>query len=158
MKAGKALRAIGFIVLCEFAGIIGSLFTFSSIPAWYDLLQKPWFTPPSWVFGPVWLILYALMGVAAFLVWERKKPKGVINYAKAAFIIQLAFNVCWSILFFGLQSIGKGLFDILLLWITLVATIVLFYKVSRRAALILVPYIIWVSIATALNIYLWKLN
>jgi tryptophan-rich sensory protein len=157
MKSGKLMRAALFVVVCELAGVLGSVFAIPAIPTWYAALNKPWFTPPGWVFGPVWIILYALMGIAAYWVWESKKGR-LVPFAKAAFCWQLSFNLYWSLEFFGIKSIRNGLLDILALWVTLAITIVLFWKISRKAALILVPYIIWVSIATALNFYVWKLN
>ncbi len=145
------------IVLCEGAGVIGGIFTAGSIPVWYAALRKPPFTPPNWVFGPVWITLYLLMGIAVFLIWRRglREPK-----AKTAFIvfwIQLAFNVLWSIVFFGLQSIAGGLAVIIVLWLLILLTIILSLRVSRVAGIILIPYILWVSIATYLNVGIWML-
>ena len=158
MKSRKALKVVLSIAICELAGVLGSSFAVSAMPIWYAALNKPWFTPPSWSFGPIWVILYALMGIAAYWIWESKRPKKLIPYAKAAFCWQLSFNVCWSVIFFGFRSIGSGLLDILALWVTLAITIVLFYKISKKAAILLVPYIIFVTIATSLNFYVWILN
>jgi len=158
MKVGQAVKALVFVITCELVGVLGSVFSIRAIPTWYATLTKPWFTPPSWLFGPVWIILYAMMGIAAYLVWESKGHKKLMPFAKSAFCWQLSFNLCWSIFFFGYESLGKGLIDIVAMWVTLLITIVLFYRISKKAALILVPYIVWVSIATALNFCLWRLN
>ena len=144
------------VVLCELAGIMGSLFTFSSIDSWYAALSKPFFSPPNWVFGPVWTILYFLMGVSLYLVWTNKNP--VARSAYAAFGIQLGLNALWSAAFFGLQSPFLGFIVIALLWLAILATIKLFWRYSQNAALLLVPYFLWVSFAAALNFAVWQLN
>ena len=139
---------IGFILLSQAAGLIGSLFTISSIPGWYASLTKPFFTPPNWLFGPVWLALYTLMGIALYMVWQ-KKPKSPQPYL--LFGIQLGLNTFWSILFFGFHLISIAFFEILLLLGGMLLTAWSFSKVSRNAALLFIPYIAWVCIATALN-------
>ncbi|MDP3395384.1 MAG: TspO/MBR family protein [Methanoregula sp.] len=137
--------------------VVGSL-TMGGILNWYATLNKPWFTPPNYVFGPVWTILYILMGISLYLVvsqgWEKKTVKtGVI-----LFILQLGSNLLWSVLFFGFLSPLASLADIFLLLALIVATIVAFYRVSKPAAVLLVPYLIWVCIATALNAGIVLLN
>ncbi len=149
---------IGFIVLSLLAGAIGSLFTFQSIPGWYASLQKPWFNPPNWVFGPVWTLLYILMGSAAYLVYEKGLKNKEVRSALEVFGIQLAFNAAWSIAFFGLRSISGGLVIIALLWLSIVWTMILFWKLSRNAAWLLSPYILWTSFAALLNLSLLFLN
>lgn len=151
-----ARKIIIMIVIAELAGIVGSFFTVPAIGSWYTALNKPWFTPPSWVFGPVWLTLYALMGIAAGLVWHSKSK--IKERALQIYWLQLGLNVVWSMLFFGLRSPLYGLIDIVLMWIAIAATIFVFYKVNKKSAGLLVPYIIWVSIATALNYYVLVLN
>ncbi len=148
------------------AGVIGGFFTSPSIPAWYASLAKPYFNPPNWVFGPVWTILYILMGVAFFLVWRKSgrregkdgRKSKYFNTAAALFGIQLALNALWSIVFFGMHSIGGALAVIGLLWLAILANIVWFWRSSRAAALLLVPYIAWVSFASFLNYVIWTLN
>jgi tryptophan-rich sensory protein len=153
-----AVLLIITVAICLTAGVIGSFFTTPNIPTWYADLNKPWFTPPSWVFGPVWTILYILMGISLFLVlrkgWERRD----VQIGTAVFGIQLVLNILWSYLFFGLRSPLYGLIGIVALWIAILATIVWFFRISRPAAILLVPYIAWVSIATALNYSIYILN
>ncbi len=150
------------VVLCELAGVAGSVFTFPAITGWYATLAKPSFTPPSWVFGPAWTILYALMGAALYLVWREKahntENSSEVKPALFVFGLQLALNVLWSVVFFGLRAPGAALFEIILLWISVIASIVFFLRVSRDAALLLVPYFFWVSFAATLNFYVWLLN
>ncbi|MCL4435674.1 MAG: tryptophan-rich sensory protein [Thaumarchaeota archaeon] len=151
-------RLISAIVVCQLAGVIGSIFTISSIPTWYAGLEKPFFAPPNWLFGPVWLSLYTLMGISLYLVWSRGADTRRGSLALTVFGVQLVLNALWSVLFFGLRSPILGLVEIAALWIMIAATIVLFYRVSRAAALLLIPYIAWVTIAAALNGFIWSLN
>lgn len=152
------LPLLASIALCETVGIVSSLFTFSSVTTWYPLLNKPSFNPPNWVFGPAWTILYALMGISLYLVWKKgTKNKKVIEGLKV-FFVQLAFNFSWSLVFFGLQSPLLALIVILLLWASIVYTIMLFQKISKTAALLLYPYIAWVSFAVLLNLSIVLLN
>ena len=144
------------IFLCELAGVIGSLFTFSSIPNWYAALVRPSFSPPNWLFAPVWTALYALMGIAVYLVYmHKKKPR---NAALLAFGAQLLLNMLWSVVFFGWNSIQGGLIVILLLWLAIIWTIMKFYPIDRFSAYLLVPYLLWVSFAAVLNYYIFILN
>lgn len=152
------LALIGFVALSQAAGVVGSLFTVSNIPSWYATLLKPELAPPNWVFGPVWTTLYLLMGIAAFLVWRRGVSRPAVHRALVVFYLQLAINVLWSVLFFGFQSPLLGLFDIAALWLAIALSIKLFYKVSPRAAYILLPYLAWVSFASYLNFMIWSLN
>lgn len=146
------------IAICEAVGIISALFTFSSITTWYPLLNKPSFNPPNWIFGPTWTILYALMGVSLYLVWKKGiKNKKVSNGLKV-FFVQLAFNFSWSLVFFGLQSPLLALIVIFCLWTSIAYTIILFQKISKPAALLLYPYIVWVSFAVLLNLSIVLLN
>jgi benzodiazapine receptor len=145
---------IAAVVICELAGAIGSLFTAQAIPSWYASLAKPSFNPPGWVFAPVWVVLYAMMGAAAYLVHE--VPAG--RAALGAFSVQLALNVLWSVVFFGLHSIAWALFLIVILWLAIFWTMLESYKVSRKAAYLLVPYLLWVSFAGVLNYAIWMLN
>jgi len=149
---------VAFVMLCELAGVIGSIFTISSIPTWYAVLRKPWFTPPNWLFGPIWLTLYFLMGISLYLVFESKRNKAKEKPALWAFGIQLFLNVLWSVLFFGMHYLLYGFIEIVLLWISIAVTIILFFKVSKVAAYLLLPYILWVTIAALLNYYVFILN
>ena len=149
---------VAFVMLCELAGVIGSIFTISSIPTWYAVLRKPWFTPPNWLFGPIWLTLYFLMGISLYLVFESKRNKAKEKPALWAFGIQLFLNVLWSVLFFGMHYMFYGFIEIVLLWISIAVTIILFFKVSKVAAYLLLPYILWVTIAALLNYYVFILN
>ncbi len=153
--AGKLLAAVA---ICEGAGLLSSVFTVKSIPAWYDKLEKPAYTPPKQAFGPVWTTLYLLMGVSLFLVWRKAPQERKSRPALAAFSGQLALNALWSVAFFGLRSPFAGEVVIALLWLAILATIILFFPISVAAGSLLVPYIIWVSIATYLNTGIWLLN
>jgi tryptophan-rich sensory protein len=146
------------IALPLLAGAIGSYFTTPAVTAWYKLLTKPPLVPPDWVFGVVWNILFILMGIALFLVWKKGWNKPQVKVAVKVFIIQLVLNIVWSIVFFGLQRIDAGLIEIISLWFVILATIMVFHRVSRPAAWLLVPYIAWVSFAGYLNYAIWALN
>ncbi len=154
-EIGKVLLAI---FICELAGIIGSIATYPNIPGWYAGLVKPSFAPPNWLFGPAWITLYALMGAAAYIVWNKGTRKPEIRAALMVFGLQLGLNTLWSFLFFGMRSPLLGLVGIFALWLAIVWTIVLFYRTSKAAAYLLAPYIAWVSFAMALNFYIWQLN
>lgn len=158
MKVGRLPKAILLIMACELGGAVGSVFTFASISTWYAGLAKPSFTPPGWLFGPVWIILYALMGIAIFLVLDEGARNKMKRFALASFEWQIALNIIWPIYFFGFKSISRGLVVIVLLWLTILITIALFYKVSKRAAAIMVPYLLWVTFAMALNAAIFMLN
>jgi len=152
------VKLIVSIVACEGAGGIGAIFTTPAIPTWYAGLKKPAFTPPNSVFGPVWITLYLLMGIAVFMVWRVGLNQEGVAIAFTIFWIQLALNILWSVIFFGLKSISGGMALILLLWIAILVNIILFFGVSPIAGGLLIPYIIWVSIAANLNIRIWILN
>jgi translocator protein len=155
MSQGKSiLGLIGWLMLCFSASAVGVLF----MPGeWYSALNKPAWNPPGWIFGPVWTGLYAMMAVAAWLVWQRggfavqRRPLGL-------FLAQLALNALWTPLFFGLRQPGVAFAVILLLWLAILATLLAFRPVSRAAAWLLVPYLAWVSFAAVLNGTLWRLN
>jgi translocator protein len=149
-------KLIAAILVCQLAGAIGSIFTLQSIPTWYASLTKPAFSPPNWVFGPVWILLYALMGVSAYWIYTSKDKRA--KAALCVFGLQLVLNTLWSIAFFGLRSPLYGLALIVLLWLSIVATIVKFHEINKKAGLILIPYIIWVSFALILNLFIWRLN
>jgi benzodiazapine receptor len=148
------------IVICQAAGFIGSFFTNMSVSTWYLSLAKPWFTPPGWLIGLVWFILFVLMGVSMFFIWRNnlRLNNPPIKNAIVLFGVQLIVNVLWSAIFFGLRSPIAGLGAIAALWILILVTIIMFWRVSRDAALLLVPYILWVSFAAYLNYTVWVLN
>jgi tryptophan-rich sensory protein len=142
---------------CLLVGVSGSLVTATSVREWYPHLQKPSWTPPSAAFGPVWTVLYLLMGVSAWLIW-RDSVGSARRKALLIFMIQLVLNGTWSFLFFGLRSPGWAALEIVLLWSSIVATMLAFARISRLAAGLLLPYLLWVSYAAALNVAIWNLN
>ncbi|MCX6706293.1 MAG: tryptophan-rich sensory protein [Candidatus Woesebacteria bacterium] len=151
-------RLIFAIALCQAAGIIGSLFTFSSIPTWYAALTKPSFNPPSWVFGPVWTILYTLMGISLYLILSKGLKKKEVKIAVNLFVWQLIANSLWSIIFFGMKNIPLALIEIIVLLLLVFTTIQKFYKINKTAAYLLIPYFFWGSFATFLTYSIWILN
>lgn len=157
MKRIDIIKLVTAIVLTVVLGAVGGLVTAAEIPVWYAGLNKPAFNPPNWLFGPVWTMLYLLMGISCFLVW--KLPVTVQrNKALALFIIQFVLNFCWSFIFFGMHELGWALIEMGILWMAILLTIIHFSKLSKTAAWLLVPYIAWVSFAFILNAAIWKLN
>lgn len=157
--ARSALVLLAFVIICFAAAGLGSLATASQVApgGWYDTLDKPFFTPPSWLFGPVWSALYLAMAVSGWLVWRERGSAGA-RTALALFFAQLALNSLWSIVFFGLESPSLGLVEILILWAVIFLTIRAFRQISRPAATLLIPYLAWVTFATFLNAGIWWLN
>jgi len=153
---GLASKIVVMIIIAEAAGALGSLVTFPAISTWYSALIKPPFSPPNFLFGPVWTMLYALMGIAAGLIWNSKSKKK--SQALKIYGFQLALNVLWSMVFFGLRSPFFAFVEIAFLWISIAWTMIEFKKISRNAFYIMVPYIVWVSIALVLNISIVLLN
>ncbi|OGC42903.1 TspO protein [candidate division WOR-3 bacterium RBG_13_43_14] len=157
MHMRSYIKLIISLLVCLGSGFIGSIFTTPRISTWYTTLQKPAFNPPNWLFGPVWTMLFILMGIALFIIWNKDNVPG----ARAAifiFAVQLIFNILWSIVFFGLKSPIGGIFMIIILWILIVITIFFFYRQSLVAGVLLVPYLLWVSFASVLNIAIYLLN
>jgi translocator protein len=152
------LKLIASILICQSAGLLGSLFSVPAVRDWYDTLKKPSFTPPSWLFGPAWITLYTLMGISAFLIWRQGLAHRDVQTALIIFLVQLILNALWSMLFFGLHSPLAGLVEIVVLWITIVLTIILFAGISMAAALLLIPYFLWTTFAAALNAAFYNLN
>ena len=138
-------------------GLAGGLATASSVGTWYVTLEKPSWTPPDGLFGPVWTALYIMMGIAAWLVW-RRADEGRASLPLLLFALQLLLNAGWSLLFFGFRSPGLALADIALLWLAIAATLWAFARVRGWAALLLAPYLAWVSFAAALNLAIWRMN
>jgi len=181
MNYTKIYKLLISIIICEMAGVVGSFFTTTEINGWYKSLNKPSFNPPGWIFGPVWTTLFVLMGISLYLIWENKwEPKNKINFKnkkswnktsqkllsgswqKANIIIifatQLILNVLWSVIFFGMHSPEVAFFELIMLWFAILFTIINFYRISKIAALLLTPYILWVSFAGVLNYFVWILN
>jgi len=153
----KWLKLLTSIILCEGVGFLGTFFTIPSITTWYASLNKPSFNPPNWIFGPVWTTLYLLMGVALFLVLEKKLKKQK-NSLLILFSVQLFLNFLWSVIFFGLHMPLLAFIDIVLLWISIALLIIDFWKFSKPASLILIPYLLWGSFALILNLSVVLLN
>jgi translocator protein len=151
-------KLLGAILLCQLAGAIGSIFTIQNIPTWYASLNKPWFNPPNWVFGPVWITLYTMMGISAYLIWRKGIHRKDVKIALGIFAVQLILNTLWSVIFFGLKSPLYGIPVIALLWLFIALSITSFYRISKPAAILLIPYILWVSFAGILNVFIWMLN
>jgi translocator protein len=149
------MALLAFLAVCFVVAGIGGAVTRTSVDTWYPTLAKPAFTPPDWVFGPVWTVLYAMMALAAWLVWRRTGWQG---WALTLFFVQLALNLLWSILFFGLRLVGLAMVDIVVLVIVIALTTIAFWRVDRRAGLLFVPYLIWVIYAGALNGAIRHLN
>ena len=159
MKKGIDIVKLAIsIVVCQVTGFIGSVFTLPSIPTWYTTLKKPSFTPPNWLFGPIWTTLYVLMGISVFLIWSRELKDSQVKKSLSIFFIQLIVNVLWSIAFFGFRSPSTGFIIIIILWVSILFTIIKFYRISKTAGFLLIPYIIWVSLAAILNLTIFILN
>ncbi len=153
----RLVKFVAAIIICEGVGILGSVFTLSQIPIWYAALNKPQFAPPNFIFGPVWTTLYALMGISLVLVLE-KAGKKKRNLIISLFGLQLFLNFLWSVVFFTGHQPVLALIDIIALWISIAALIILFKKFSMSAAVLLVPYLLWVSFASLLNVSIVLLN
>lgn len=151
-------KLLASIVICQLAGFIGSFFTTPNIPTWYAGVAKPDFNPPNWLFAPVWTTLFTLMGISLYLVWMKGQKNPPVKKAMLVFAVQLTLNTIWSLLFFGMQNPRLAFFEILALWVSIAVTIILFWRIDRRAGIMLIPYIAWVSFATLLNYYIWMLN
>jgi benzodiazapine receptor len=158
LKLGELPKLALCIIICQLAGVFGFIFTSSSVLTWYPTLVKPSFTPPGWIISTVWISLFALMGISLFLVWR----EGIISMewkmALVIFFSQLLVNVLWSWAFFGKESPLAGFVVIVVLWLLIMQNIIRFWPISRFAALLLVPYILWVSFAAFLNYTILRLN
>ncbi|MGE5392500.1 MAG: TspO/MBR family protein [Candidatus Saccharibacteria bacterium] len=146
------------IVVCEGAGLIGTIFTTPAIPGWFKTLSRPDFAPPNWLFAPVWTTLFLLMGIAAWLVWRRGLNEPGVKKALGIFVLQLVLNVGWSAIFFGLKNPGLAFVEIILLWLAILWTVIVFARISKPAGWLLLPYIAWVTFASVLNFAIWRLN
>lgn len=154
---GEVAGLIVSLMLCLAVASMGSRFTIPQIDSWYAALRKPSWTPPNWLFGPVWLALYVGMAVSSWLVWRERGFSGAA-LPLFVFAVQLALNAAWSALFFGLQNPAAALVDIVLLWFAILLTAVLFWPINAWAAALMIPYLLWVSFAAALNFQIWRMN
>ncbi len=158
MKLAIFTKLVVCLALTFSAALLGSLFTRNAISDWYATLNKPFFTPPDWLFGPVWTILYLLISLSAFLVWQKGLDNPAVKTALALYLLQLILNALWTPLFFGLKMPLVAFIEILLLWTAIILTIIASARVSILAGLLLLPYIVWTSFAAVLNCSLWLLN
>jgi len=155
----KLTKILTVVVTCVAIGYLSGTVTQESIMTWYPTLIKPSFNPPNWIFGPVWSMLYIMMGVAAGLVWDRMEyEKETVKNALIIFAIQLTLNALWSYLFFGLRNPMVAGIEIILLWLMIFETYTQFVKINKIAGYLLLPYLAWVSFATVLNGSIWWLN
>lgn len=156
------MKGIGKLICsvsgCLLAGFLGSFTTMDSVSTWYADLSRPSFTPPDWAFGVVWPILYIMMGISAFLIWNKGIVSKQAKVALGLFVLQLILNGLWTPIFFGLHMMALALAEIILLWVAILMTILAFWRISKVATYLLIPYILWVSFAIALNAALWHLN
>lgn len=154
----KTLKLIASIAVCLSVGLAGSFFTAPSIPTWYATLIKPPFSPPNWIFAPMWTTLYILMGISLFIIWQKYPKNKKVIPALKLFAVQLFLNAIWSPIFFGAKNLLWALMVIVLLWFFIAKTISAFGKIDKRAGILLYPYLAWVSFATILNFSVWLLN
>ena len=158
MEKNELFRLILSIIICQMAGIIGSIFTAGSVTSWYPTLVKPSFSPPGFYIGLIWIVLFTLMGISLFLICRETPSNPAARIALYFFAVQLIVNVLWSVAFFGMRSPISGLAVIAFLWVLILITIIKFWPINRTAAILLIPYIAWVSIAAYLNFSIWRLN
>ena len=155
----KITRILAVVVTCLVIGYFSGMVTRSSVTTWFPTLIKPSFNPPSWVFAPVWSILFVMMGVAAGLVWDRiEAEREAVKKALIFFAIQLGLNALWSYLFFGLRNPKLAGLEIIVLWLMIFETYIQFVKINKIAGYLLLPYLAWVSFASVLNGSIWWLN
>ncbi len=157
MKISHTIKLIISILLPLSVGAIAGMFTSQAVPTWYASLNRPFFSPPNWVFGPVWTTLYILLGISFFLIWKEEASKER-DLAIKVFLVQMLLNFAWSFLFFYFNLIGAALIEIILLWMSIALMIYLFYKIKPVAAYMNIPYLLWVSFATILNAGYYFLN
>ena len=158
MKKINLFELLLFIVMSELIGSVGSMFTIPSLKGWYQNLNKSPFNPPNFIFGPVWIILFLMMGISSYLIFKERKKDKKVKTAMLFFVIQFLLNVFWSLLFFGLKVPLFAFIEILALWFFILLTILTFIKVNKTAGFLLIPYIIWVSFASYLNLMVYLLN
>jgi translocator protein len=154
----KLSKLVCSVSLCLLTGFVGSFSTMNSVTSWYADLSRPSSTPPNWTFGVVWPILYIMMGISFFMIWNRGLDKRKVKIVLGLFLLQLVLNGLWTPIFFGLHMIAFALIEIVLLWVAILLTILVFWRISKSATFFLFPYILWVSFAAVLNTALWYLN
>ncbi|TDQ16925.1 TspO/MBR related protein [Algoriphagus boseongensis] len=152
----KIVKLLISLALPQLAGGLGAIFTITSVQSWYLTINRPSWNPPNWLFGPVWTLLYILMGIACYLIWKSEHPQK--KQLLTLYFIQLVLNALWSPAFFGMESPILGLVVIIPLWVMILLCIFQFRKVNKWASILMVPYLFWVSFATALNFAIWYLN
>lgn len=158
MNKTNVLPFLGWLLITAAIAVIGSIFTLPEIDGWYGTLARPALTPPNGIFGPVWTTLYFMMAVSAFLVWRQGFDRREVRIALAIYLAQLELNALWSLVFFGAHLLFGAFIVIALLWQAILANIFAFYRISRPAAYLLVPYLIWVTFAAYLNFSIWLLT
>lgn len=158
IKIKSYLLLVASLLISLSIGFLGSFFTQTESGGWYDLLLKPEFNPPNWVFAPVWTLLFVLMGISLFLVWRRSWKNILVRKGVAMFFIQLGFNLIWSYFFFGLHNPRLAFLEIIALWLAIATLMINFYRIDKRATWLLWPYLAWVSFAAFLNFSIWQLN
>lgn len=164
-RAGLSQRDVYTLIvwlgIVFIVAIIGSMVTRSGMPEWYESLNKPWFQPPAWVFGPVWTLLYVMMAIAACMIWRRRDDvaqRRAVYFFTVIFVIQLVLNLLWSVLFFGLRSPMFAFIEICILWCAILFTVYLAFARDRFAGWLLIPYLGWASFALILNLVIWRSN
>ena len=157
LRPTELLTAAGFVVACFCVVGMGQLFFGGEPGEWYQNLQQPSFTPPDWLFGPVWTVLYVCMGLAAWFVW-RERVTAHVSVALTLFVLQLLLNAAWPPIFFGCRNPGLAFAEIVALWIAIVATVSSFFRISAPAGWLMVPYLVWVTFAAGLNGFIWRMN
>jgi benzodiazapine receptor len=158
MKPNLFIKIIVALAVTFAAPVLASVFTRQAISEWYVHLNKPFFTPPGWIFGPVWTALYVLMAVAAAMVWNKGMTASIVKIALALYLIQLILNGLWTPIFFGAKMPLLAFIEIVFLWAAVFLTILTFARVSKTAAALLIPYLLWTSFAAVLNFSIWYLN
>ncbi len=158
MKKFLSFQLVISILIAQLAGVVGATFTISSIDIWYARLNKPSWFPPNEIFAPVWVTLYTLMGIAAYLIWQKKTPKKLIDAALKLYLLNLVFNSLWSIIFFGLNNLQLAFLEIVALWLTILLLVRYFYRLHRWAVYLLLPYLSWTTFAMGLNFVILLLN
>ena len=158
MIKNKITILIFSVLISQIAGVIGAVLNFSSLGAWYENLDKPFFTPPGWIFGPVWIFLFSLIGVSFYLILISEAKKEYKMTAIAIFFLQWLLNILWSFMFFTLRNPFYGLLEISALLASIIVMISIFWKINRVSAYLLVPYLFWVSFALILNFSIWRMN
>ena len=157
MNTAQIIKLAVSLLLTLGVGAIAGIFTSAAVPGWYASLNRPSFNPPNWLFGPVWTVLYIVLGISLFLIWNLE-PSKARNLAMIVFMVQLIFNFCWSFIFFYFKMIGPALIDIAILWISIVIMLILFYKLKPLAVYLNIPYLLWVTFASILNTAYYLIN